>query len=147
MSFDVILIKPSITEKSFKLAQSGQFTFFVKKSASKHAIAHAIEELFKVNVIKVRTVKKAGKVKRSGKSKIAKKYSDQKKAIVTLKPGQMIEYFKLPEEKRKAQRTQKKSVSSVLQKSQSSTPGVLKKQSKPSLLGKLKKITKRTQDK
>ncbi|MEA3355415.1 MAG: 50S ribosomal protein L23 [Patescibacteria group bacterium] len=98
MSLDIIL-KPSITEKSFKLAKKSQFTFFVKKSAGKNAIAHAVEELFKVNVIKVRTVKKAGKVKRSGKSKIAKKTSDQKKAIITLKPGQVIEYFKLPEEK------------------------------------------------
>lgn len=99
MSLDIIL-KPSITEKSFRLAQKGQFTFFVKKIATKPAIAHAIKTLFNVDVVAVKTVKKAGKVKRSAQSKIAKTLSDQKKAIVTLKPGQMIEYFKLPEDKK-----------------------------------------------
>lgn len=110
MSIDIIL-KPSITEKSFRLTKNSQFTFFVKKTATKPAIAHAIEELFKVDVIKVKTVMKAGKVKRSGRSKIAKKSSSQKKAIVTLKPGQMIEYFKVPEEK-----TAKKDKKTVVKK-------------------------------
>lgn len=119
MSLDVVL-KPSITEKSFKLAQGGQFTFFVKKIASKHAIAQAIEELFKVDVIKVRTVKKAGKTKRSGKKRISKTLSDQKKAIVTLKPGQMIEYFKLPEEK-----TTTKKSNTVTSKPKSAKKGLL----------------------
>jgi len=135
MSLDVIL-KPSITEKSFKLAQNSQFTFFVKKIARKHAIAHAVEELFKVNVIKVRTVKKAGKIKRSGRRKVAKKLSDQKKAIVTLKAGQMIEYFKLPEEKTKTKKP----------KLNANQPKV-KKSAKKGLLGLGKRKAQRTQGK
>ena len=136
MSLDIIL-RPSITEKSFQLAQNSQFTFFVKKTATKPAIAQAIEELFKVDVIMVKTVKKAGKVKRSGKSRISKRTADQKKAIVTLKTGQMIEYFKLPEEKP----TQKKSITKTAKPTPKSAP------KKRGLLGLGKRQEKRTQDK
>ena len=129
-----IILKPSITEKSFKLAKKNQFTFFVKKSATKKAIAHAIEELFKVNVIKVRTVKKAEKTKRSSKNKIIKKTSNQKKAIITLKKGQTIEYFKLPDEKK---------VTKKNHTSENHTNKALKTKSKSNIVGKLKQITNR----
>lgn len=76
-----MLLKPIISEKSMALAQTGQFTFGFSRGMSKTQIKAGIENLFKVEVVKVRT-------------------SKQNKAIVTLKKGQTIEYFELPKEKK-----------------------------------------------
>ncbi len=94
-----ILIKPSITEKSLILAQKGQFTFYVNKSATKAAISSETEAMFKVNVLKIRLVNRPGKPKRTGKKRLATKTKSRRLAIITLKPGQSIDYFKLPDEK------------------------------------------------
>ena len=95
------LLKPLITEKTMRLAQAGQFTFIVAMASAKPAIAQAVEEQFKVNVIKVATSVVKAKIKRTGKRRLMAKTPERKKAMVTLKPGQMIEYFKLPEKKEK----------------------------------------------
>ena len=95
------LLKPLITEKTMRLAQAGQFTFLVNKEVTKPAVAQAVEEQFKVNAIKVTTSGVKGKTRRTGKRRLASKTAGSKKAVITLKPGQMIEYFKLPEKKKK----------------------------------------------
>lgn len=87
------IIKPVITEKSMRLAQTGQYTFLVAPDATTGAVKQAIEDLFKVTVIKVRTNKIAGKTRRSGKKKLLTRQPDKKKAIVTLKSGESIKYF------------------------------------------------------
>ena len=87
------LLKPLITEKTMRLAQAGQFTFIVAKEAAKPAIAQAVEGQFKVNAIKVTTSSTKGKIKKTGKRRLSSKTSTAKKAIVTLKAGQMIEFF------------------------------------------------------
>lgn len=81
-----MLLKPIITEKSHVQAQTGRFTFSVTRAMTKTQIKREIESLFSVNVISVRTLSLA-----------AKKF----KAIVTLKKGQLIEYFEIPEKKSK----------------------------------------------
>jgi large subunit ribosomal protein L23 len=88
-----VIIAPRITEKSMADALAHQYTFSVHPHASKTQIRHAIEEIFKVNVLKVNTVNVRGKTRNFARrgAKTSGKQSDFKKAIVTLKPGQKIE--------------------------------------------------------
>jgi large subunit ribosomal protein L23 len=80
-----------LTEKANKQsAELGQYTFEVFRSASKHAIAEAVEATFKVTVRRVNTQNYRGKNKR-GRAGQASMTSDYKKAIVTLKSGDKIE--------------------------------------------------------
>ena len=95
------LLKPLITEKTMRLSQAGQFTFMVAAAATKPAIAQVVESQFKVNVLRVTTAKIRGKDHRTGKRRIFSQGQNHKKAVVTLKAGQMIEFFKLPETKEK----------------------------------------------
>ena len=87
-----------------RLAQAGQFTFLVDKAVTKPAAAQAVEEQFKVNVIGVTTSKLKAKNRRTGKRRIFSQGQGHKKAVVSLKAGQMIEYFKLPEKKEKSKK-------------------------------------------
>jgi large subunit ribosomal protein L23 len=86
--YDVIL-SPVITEKATKLTETNQVVFRVALDASKPKIAKAVEELFKVKVTGVNTVRVKGKNK-AFRGKPYKR-SDYKKAIVTLAEGQQID--------------------------------------------------------
>ncbi len=88
-----VVIAPRITEKSMSNAGSQQYTFEVHSRATKTQIRHAIEVIFKVNVVKINTVNVGGKMKNFARRGVrtSGKQSDWKKAIVTLKPGQKIE--------------------------------------------------------
>jgi large subunit ribosomal protein L23 len=86
--FDVIL-SPHITEKATVLSDLNKVVFKVAHDASKDEIAAAVEELFKVTVVKVNTIVTKGKTKRF--RGILGTRSDVKKAIVTLADGQSID--------------------------------------------------------
>ncbi len=87
-----IILRPLITEKSnLAKEQHNKVVFEVSQGANKKMIKEAVEKLFKVKVIKVRTSMVAGKMKRYGKSIGLR--PDRKKAIVTLKEGSRIEFF------------------------------------------------------
>ncbi len=90
---DYGLIKsPLITEKGTLVSEkANQVVFRVRSEATKGAIRDAVEELFKVTVLKVRTINLMGKSRRTGRS--AGKRPDWKKAYVTLKEGDRIEFF------------------------------------------------------
>ena len=96
-----IFIRPIITEKSMGLASKGSYTFQVNRNANKNQLAEAVSQQFGVTVIKVRTVKLKGKVKRFGSKRKLTKLSDIKKAIVSLKSGQKIDLFDIKKEKNK----------------------------------------------
>ena len=83
------IIAPVITEKATVLTELNKVVFQVAKDATKDEIAAAVEELFKVRVIKVNTLITTGKTKRF--RGILGKRSDVKKAIVTLQEGQTID--------------------------------------------------------
>jgi len=86
-----VIIRPVDTEKSRITADAfGQYTFMVHPWANKTEIGLAIEYIFDVDVVKVRVVNQAPKFGRWGRKTIQRK-SAQKKAIVTLAPGQRIE--------------------------------------------------------
>lgn len=86
-----VLIRPIISEKSFDLMEQNKYTFEVAKQSSKEEIAQAVQEIFKVKVVKVNTMKVNGKPKRV---RYQKGYTRSwKKAIVTLAEGDTIEVF------------------------------------------------------
>lgn len=86
-----ILIKPIVTEKSTALMEERKYTFRVPLSATKIQIRQAVEQIFKVKVQAVNTMRYEGKRKRLGRTQGRR--SDWKKAVVTLKPGETIELF------------------------------------------------------
>lgn len=96
-----MLIRPIITEKSLNLAKDKKYSFLVDKNKTKHEIKLEIENLFKVNIVKIQTVKVKGGEKKIGKSRRIVKKPDQKKAIITLKDKQKIDLFETEDTKKK----------------------------------------------
>ena len=90
-----IVIHPVISEKSMDEAQRGKYTFAVHRDANKVQIASAVAELFKVEVVSVNVLTTKSKEKRGGtrRSRLAGRTTPWRKAIVTLVPGQKIEFF------------------------------------------------------
>ncbi|HEX7058619.1 MAG TPA: 50S ribosomal protein L23 [Solirubrobacterales bacterium] len=86
-----ILIRPVISEKSYALIAEGKYTFRVDDRAHKTQIAHAVEEIFDVQVAAVRTAKVRSKPKRRGLHQ--GRTRAWKKAVVQLAPGERIELF------------------------------------------------------
>lgn len=91
MQLHDVLIRPVITEKSTMFMEEGKYTFRVPLTANKVQIRQAVEKIFNVKVEKVATIRVLGKTKRMGRTQ--GKRSDYKKAIVTLKAGESIEFF------------------------------------------------------
>lgn len=86
-----VLIEPVVSEKSYALMGANKYTFRVHDDAHKTQIAHAVEQIFDVEVESVRTMSVKPKPKRRGFHKgTTRKW---KKAIVELKPGNRIEIF------------------------------------------------------
>ena len=87
-----VIKKPLFTEKggSLKEAQN-KVLVEVAKDANKIEIKKAVEDIFKVKVAKVATINEQGKMKRYGKS--LGKTSDRKKAIITLKQGEKLDFI------------------------------------------------------
>ena len=83
------IVAPLITEKATLLTEQNKVVFKVAQDATKDEIAAAVEELFKVKVVKVNTLITKGKTKRF--RGILGQRSDVKKAIVTLQEGQTID--------------------------------------------------------
>ena len=91
IQYDIIK-RPLITEKTnLQKEDSNQVTFEVDRSANRIEITRAVEQIFNVKVAKTRTMRVTGKVKRRGR--ILGKRKDWKKAIVTLMPGERIDFF------------------------------------------------------
>ena len=91
-SYDIIK-RPIITEKSALLAEKAVYTFEVAKEANKVEIKKAIEEIFEVKVVAIRTVNVHRKPKRMSRYEGFK--SAYKKAVVRLEPGQTIKAFEV----------------------------------------------------
>jgi large subunit ribosomal protein L23 len=91
MDASQIIIRPVVSEKSFVLAELGKYTFRVHDKAHKTQIRQAIEQLFDVKVIDVRTVSVKSKPKRRGYT--SGKTRAWKKAIVQVGEGDTIPIF------------------------------------------------------
>ena len=100
-----IIKRPLLTEKSARLRETGggatsaaegeeysqKVVFEVARDANKIEVRQAVESLFRVTVTNVRTLVVRGKVKRVGR--FSGQRPSWKKAFVTLKPGDNIEFF------------------------------------------------------
>ena len=88
------VVRPVVTEKSVGRTAASQYTFEVEGDATKRHIRAAIEQIFKVKVLRVNTVSVHGKLKRDMRRRTLRatvKQPDRKKAVVTLRPGDKIE--------------------------------------------------------
>ena len=83
-----VIIRPVVSEKSYVLTEAGKYTFRVHERAHKTQIRQAIEQLFDVKVVEVRTAHVKSKPKRRGQT--AGKTRQWKKAIVQLAEGDSI---------------------------------------------------------
>jgi large subunit ribosomal protein L23 len=89
---NTIIRRPILTEKSSSLkGKNNCIIFEVDKRANKNEIRKAVEKLFKVHVESVNTSLIRGKIKRQGR--LEGKKPNWKKAFVTLKEGEKIEFF------------------------------------------------------
>lgn len=87
-----VIQRPVVTEKSNIGREDGNLaTFAVDPRANKHEIRLAIEELFNVEVVDVRTMRQPRKSRRIGRH--SGRRAEWKKAIVRLADGQSIEFF------------------------------------------------------
>jgi large subunit ribosomal protein L23 len=86
-----VIIEPVVSEKSYALMADGKYTFRVADRAHKTQIRHAVEEIFGVGVVEVRTIQMRAKPKRRGLH--SGNTRSWKKAIVQLAPGERIELF------------------------------------------------------
>lgn len=91
MDSSQVIIKPVLSEKSFALSAVGKYTFRVHPDAHRTQIRQAVESLFGVNVLEVRTLSVKSKPKRRGLTR--GRTRAWKKAIVQVTPGQSIPIF------------------------------------------------------
>jgi large subunit ribosomal protein L23 len=87
--YDVIL-EPLVTEKSTGQREEGKYSFRVHTEANKNSVKEAVEKIFNVHVMKVNTLLVAGRWKRVRTRPGLT--SEWKKATVTLKEGEKIEF-------------------------------------------------------
>lgn len=87
-----IIKRPLMTEKTMLQKEAtNQLSFEVDTNSNRVEIRQAVEKIFNVRVIKVRTIQVKGKRKQRGR--IEGKCKNWKKAILTLAPGERIEFF------------------------------------------------------
>ena len=87
------IISPVVTEKSYALSALDKYVFKVEPQASKYQIKKAIEDLFKVTVLSINTVKHGQRAEKSRKTGRHVNRPNEKKAIVKIKSGQKIDLF------------------------------------------------------
>lgn len=86
-----VILRPIVSEKSFKLMEEGRYTFEVDKRATKPEISRSVSEIFGVTVKKVNVMNVTGKPRRvrwrSGHTR------SWKKAVVTVAKGDSIDFY------------------------------------------------------
>jgi large subunit ribosomal protein L23 len=91
MDHSQVLIRPVVSEKSYVLSAANRYTFRVHDDAHKTQIRQAVEALFDVHVVEVRTLSVKSKPKRRGST--TGRTRTWKKAIVQIRAGESIPIF------------------------------------------------------
>ena len=86
-----VLRRPLVTEKNTELQAQGKYAFEVAGEATKHQVKQAVEKAFKVKVTAVNVMTVPGKTRRLGRREVLT--PSWKKALVSLKSGDKIEFF------------------------------------------------------
>lgn len=97
--YDVVYT-PVVTEKTTDQMESSVYTFVVNQKANKLEIAQAVEKLWDVRVLDVRTMRYSGKLKRAAMSRMTRgsppgRRPSFKKAVVQLAEGEHIEFYEV----------------------------------------------------
>jgi large subunit ribosomal protein L23 len=92
MEYTQVIIRPVVSEKSYQLSAAGRYTFRVHPDAHKTLIRQAVESLFNVHVVAVRTQSVKSKPKRRVNSR--GRTRTWKKAIVQIRDGETIAIFR-----------------------------------------------------
>ena len=91
MDASQVIIRPVVSEKSYVLSAANRYTFRVHPNAHKTQIRQAVQELFDVHVVEVRTLSVKSKPKRRGA--VSGRTRVWKKAIVQIRTGESIPIF------------------------------------------------------
>jgi large subunit ribosomal protein L23 len=91
MEHSQVLIRPVVSEKSYVLSAAGKYTLRVHPDAHKTEIRQAVEALFDVHVVAVRTASVKSKPKRRGNT--SGRTRSWKKAVITVRAGETIPIF------------------------------------------------------
>lgn len=86
-----VLRRPLVTEKSTALQEQNKYAFEVAGEANKTQVKQAVEKAFRVKVRAVNVIAMHGKMRRVGRRSVMT--APWKKAVVTLQPGDKIEFF------------------------------------------------------
>jgi len=86
-----VLRRPLITEKNTELQLQNKYVFEVAEGANKPMVKQAVEKAFKVKVTGINVITMPGKTRRVGRRQVQTR--SWKKAIVTLRSGDKIEFF------------------------------------------------------
>ena len=88
-----VLLKPVVSEKSYRLMEDGVYIFVVAPDATRIEVRLAVEQTFGVRVTNVNTLNRKGKLRRNRRTNTVGKRPDTKRAIVTLMGGDRIDLF------------------------------------------------------
>jgi large subunit ribosomal protein L23 len=88
-----VLLRPVVSEKSYRLMEDGVYVFVVAPDATRIDIRHAVEETFGVRVTNVNTLNRKGKLSRNRRTNTVGQRPNTKRAIVTLMGGDRIDLF------------------------------------------------------
>lgn len=91
MNIYEIIVRPLETEKAFALREQTKYVFVVHKDANKLEIKRAVEEIYRVDVDRVRTMVMPGKANKMRGRRVVRRRAPWKKAVVTLAAGGRIE--------------------------------------------------------
>jgi large subunit ribosomal protein L23 len=86
-----VILRPVVSEKSYAGLEQNRYTFIVSPEANKTEIREAIQSIWNVRVLNVSTLNRRGKTKRFRWTQGRR--ADEKRAVVTLAPGDSIEIF------------------------------------------------------
>jgi large subunit ribosomal protein L23 len=92
MDHSQVIVRPVVSEKSYVLSDAGKYTFRVHADAHKTQIRQAVEALFDVHVVDVRTISVKSKPKSRGVTR--GRTRNWKKAIVQVRAGESIQIFR-----------------------------------------------------
>ena len=88
-----VLLRPVVSEKSYRLMEDGVYIFIVAPDATRIDVRYAVEQTFGVRVTNVNTLNRKGKLRRNRRTNTVGQRPHTKRAIVTLMGGDRIDLF------------------------------------------------------
>ena len=88
-----VLLRPVVSEKSYRLMEDGVYIFVVAPDATRIEVRQAVQSAFGVRVTNVNTLNRKGKTRRNRRTNTLGKRPDTKRAVVTLASGDRIDLF------------------------------------------------------